>query len=125
MSYPPDMVPQPEVTFSGYEGHVASPWDIPVRGIHCDPLVLHSPGVCFFCDEHGSDLQAIRAEKLIAFTDDIGYVHLPCPARAARGDACQEWGGITGFGGNKPAGTREQYEANWAEWFTAFYGEEM
>lgn len=90
---------------------------LPVGMVHCDPLVLHAPGACWFCDEHGADMQAERKERGIAFTDDTLYANLQCPARAQRGENCQLWGGMTGFGGNKPAGTRAEYDERWAEWY--------
>jgi hypothetical protein len=68
-----------------------------IRLIHCDPLVLHSPGTCIHCDEHGLDLQCERLQKMVAFTDWMplpATTHcLPCPAWQARGANCQVWGG--------------------------------
>jgi hypothetical protein len=55
-----------------------------VRPPHCDPLVLHPPGECRFCDAH-PDWQTYRQTAGIAFTgqppsaDQVG-----CPAEARR-----------------------------------------
>lgn len=99
IEYPPEH-PEgggPEVT-----GHLPSPWEgLGVRLIHCDPLVLHKPGACQFCDEYGADLQKQRAERLIEFTgDDAGYA-IADPARVNRPNGgSQVWPGNT----PKPAG---------------------
>ncbi len=67
------------------------------RLIHCDELVLHSPGTCIYCDEHGALLQSERIQKAVAYTDQMplteGVLLLPCPAWQKRGANCQVWGG--------------------------------
>lgn len=70
------------------------------RLIHCDELVLHSPGVCTYCDEFGADLQHERYLKAVAYTDQMplasmAVLLLPCPAWQARGANCQAWPGNT------------------------------
>lgn len=55
-------------TVSTREWSIGPPWQMRVRLIHCDPLVLHAPGVCGYCDKYGADLQSIRAALGVAFT---------------------------------------------------------
>lgn len=55
---------------------------------HCDSLILHTPGVCQYCDRH-PDWQALRSAQGIAFSDmpeDIRREHglLPCPSTYRR-----------------------------------------
>lgn len=68
------------LTAAPYEG-------LPVRLVHCDPLVLHAPGTCQLCDQHGADLQQARLGRGVAFTneDEEALGRLKCPAQAERG----------------------------------------
>lgn len=55
---------------------------------HCDSLILHSPGVCEYCDRH-PDWQALRSAQGIAFSDtpeaDVKAHNLiPCPSTTRR-----------------------------------------
>lgn len=51
---------------------------------HCDPLVLHAPGRCHYCDQH-PEWQAYRLGAGIAFTDDDPVDgEIPCPATLRR-----------------------------------------
>jgi hypothetical protein len=74
---------------------------------HCDWRILHSPGVCQYCDAHAAWQQERIAAKVL-FTDDVKNTELiehylqtgaypsderPCPAQQARGSNCQVWGG--------------------------------
>lgn len=64
--------------------------------IHCDPLVLHKPGVCEFCDLYGEKEQKYRMDNNINFTGDhtdVSQLRRPDPAELERGDMCQVWGG--------------------------------
>jgi hypothetical protein len=80
----------------GNEGRLPAPWDISVRLIHCDPLVLHRPGACQFCDVYGPDLQKERAERLVEFTGDDATYAIADPARVNRPNGgSQVWPGNT------------------------------
>jgi hypothetical protein len=74
---------------------------------HCDPRVLHYPGLCDYCDMR-ADWQQERIQNGVLFTDDkrnAGLIEeflktgqfkeglLPCPGMLARGDAIKIWGG--------------------------------
>ncbi len=62
---------------------------------HCDPLILHAPAECEFCDRY-VNWQALRLAWGIAFTGwtpDESKHELPCPANHARGDKCESWTG--------------------------------
>lgn len=54
--------------------------------VHCERLVLHSPGICIYCDKEPEE-QKRRIILSIQFTDevDIRDHRAPCPAIAARG----------------------------------------
>lgn len=63
-----------------------------IRFPHCDALILHSPGVCRFCDMR-PDWQALRSAQGIAFSDmpnetRIAHGLLPCPSTYRRSRAC-------------------------------------
>ncbi len=84
----------------------------PLEGVqypHCDWRILHSPGVCAFCDEH-SDWQQERIALKVLFTDDpenqtlVNHVlstgrllddRKPCPGFTMRGASIHNWGGNT------------------------------
>lgn len=61
---------------------------------HCDPMVLHSPGICTYCDKH-KDWQALRMAWGIAFTDEpVTEDKMPCPATMLRPlQTINMWGG--------------------------------
>lgn len=55
---------------------------------HCDSLILHSPGVCEYCDRHPHQ-QAAREAQGTAFSDtpadEVERLGLaPCPSTVAR-----------------------------------------
>jgi len=71
-----------------------------MRFPHCDSLILHSPGVCRFCDRH-PDWQALREAQGVAFSDtpeaEIEAQGLiPCPSTALRSAEVRDrWPGNT------------------------------
>lgn len=79
--------------------------DVP-QAPHCDQSVLHSPGVCPYCDEH-PDWQALRRLWGIAFTGQepqqlgVYWREVPCPSDQRRGT-----GGSQVWPGNRPEGYR-------------------
>jgi hypothetical protein len=85
---------------------------VKTRSIHCDEKVLHRPGTCYFCDEHGADLQAARENVGVNFTGENDPSKAPCPADR-RGSNPHDWPR------NRPAGTREEHrkwqDEYWAE----------
>lgn len=93
--------PKPKAPPS-YLGFITGGEMLRVQFPHCDPYVLHSPGVCTYCDGH-VDWQADRVNAQILFTDDPRNADIiagtyqgperPCPAQAKRGGNCQVWGG--------------------------------
>jgi hypothetical protein len=59
--------------------------DHPIPAPHCDPQVLHAPGVCRYCDAHPK-WQTKRTLAKMLFTGELpreGWQ--PCPAEKARG----------------------------------------
>lgn len=55
---------------------------------HCDTLILHTPGVCVYCDRH-PDWQQYRSAIGMAFSDMpadrvLANNLLPCPSTAHR-----------------------------------------
>jgi hypothetical protein len=72
----------------------------PIPAPHCDPRVLHAPGVCRYCDDEKHDRwRKYRKTNKILFTGELprdGWSQ--CPAEAARGlDVLNRWPG------NEPA----------------------
>lgn len=70
---------------------------------HCDPLILHSPGTCSYCDLH-PDWQAYRKQAGIAFSDTPTETALmegivPCPSTYYRTARKRDL-----WGGNRPEG---------------------
>lgn len=69
-----------------------------VKFPHCDSLILHSPGVCEYCDRH-PDWQTLRSAQGIAFSDmsaEVAKEHnlIPCPSTTRRpADVRDRWGG--------------------------------
>lgn len=61
---------------------------------HCDELVLHKPGTCFYCDEY-PDIQANRVAAHVRFTGEPGPASWrPCPSEAVRAAAViHQWPG--------------------------------
>lgn len=69
---------------------------------HCDPAVLHAPGICRYCDEH-PDWQALRRLWGICFTGQqpviisggtFSYELIACPSDIRRpGNAAGQWPG--------------------------------
>jgi hypothetical protein len=60
---------------------------------HCDQRILHAPGECEYCDQHG-EWQSLRVAWGIAFTGwSPEETELPCPADNARGDNHKKWAG--------------------------------
>jgi len=50
---------------------------------HCDPLILHRPGSCEYCDAH-PEWQALREVYEINFTGEDNPQKSPCPATKYR-----------------------------------------
>jgi hypothetical protein len=50
---------------------------------HCDPLILHKPGICGACDGH-ADWQALRIAWEINFTGEEDPQKAPCPSAKYR-----------------------------------------
>lgn len=83
---------------------------------HCDAKVLHSPGLCEYCDEY-PQAQAKRKELGVRFTDEVGIKYndptfedgrLPCPAVEARPSInINAWGGNVPKGPNVPSEYKE------------------
>ena len=72
--------------------------DYPIPAPHCDPQVLHAPGVCRYCDAHPK-WQTKRTLAKMLFTGELpreGWQ--PCPAEKARG-----MDSINAGPGNRPA----------------------
>ena len=72
--------------------------DHPIPAPHCDPQVLHAPGVCRYCDAHPK-WQTKRTLAKMLFTGELpreGWQ--PCPAEKARGMDSSNAGP-----GNRPA----------------------
>ncbi len=72
--------------------------DHPIPAPHCDPQVLHAPGVCRYCDAHPK-WQTKRTVAKMLFTGELpreGWQ--PCPAEKARG-----MDSINARPGNRPA----------------------
>jgi hypothetical protein len=61
----------------------ASAYDTLGQFPHCDPLILHRPGICEFCDRH-ADWQAIREVWEINFTGETDPQKAPCPSAKYR-----------------------------------------
>lgn len=67
---------------------------------HCDSLILHSPGLCEYCDRH-PDWQEYRKRAGIAFSDydaaTVAEFHLvPCPSTFRRSAETRDrWHGNT------------------------------
>jgi hypothetical protein len=60
---------------------------------HCDPLVLHEPGECRFCDLH-PERQQLRQMWGINFTGKSDPKKAPCPAERHRSaELINRWGG--------------------------------
>lgn len=60
---------------------------------HCDPQVLHAPGVCEYCD-HYPERQASRIETKTLFTGELakdGWT--ACPADRRRPPSGDAWHG--------------------------------
>lgn len=72
---------------------------MPIQFPHCDPLIVHAPGSCEYCDQSG--LQEVREAWGIAFTDQPDPSKTPCPGIVARGKNLQVWSG------NRPKPTLE------------------
>jgi hypothetical protein len=71
-----------------YEGFRAG-----VRYPHCDPFVLHAPGVCEFCDKHPA-WQQERSVDRVNFTGQHDPDRAPCPSQTRRSLAAVErWPG--------------------------------
>ncbi|MBA2706983.1 MAG: hypothetical protein H0U59_04165 [Gemmatimonadaceae bacterium] len=50
----------------------------PIQHIHCDPRVVHAPGVCQMCDKFGAIAQELRrAKPLCKFCDLPEDAHEP------------------------------------------------
>ncbi len=60
---------------------------------HCDPRVLHSPGVCTICDKYAALAQKLRKKSGVPFTDELapGDPLLPGSERNRR--SAEMWGG--------------------------------
>ena len=59
--------------------------DYPIPSPHCDPQVLHAPGVCRYCDAYPK-WQTKRTVAKMLFTGELpreGWQ--PCAAEKARG----------------------------------------
>lgn len=72
----------------GYEDYYTGVSRVLPQFPHCDSLILHSPGVCEYCDRH-PDWQALRSAQGIAFSDtseeEIRANDLiPCPSTVKR-----------------------------------------
>lgn len=50
---------------------------------HCDSAILHSPGVCKYCDVH-PDWQELRELWRINFSDTSDPDKAPCPSTFTR-----------------------------------------
>lgn len=77
-------------------------FDKPVQFPHCDSHILHSPGVCQFCDRH-PDWQALRESQGVAFSDmstedAIAAGLVPCPSTYYRTAELRDL-----WGGNRPS----------------------
>lgn len=60
---------------------------------HCDAKILHSPGVCVYCDEH-PDWQAYRLAAGVNFSDTDDPQLAPCPSTHFRsGEIRDRWYG--------------------------------
>lgn len=60
---------------------------------HCDPSILHAPGMCEHCD-HYSDWQDARIVQRISFTGDPERNNAPCPSEYFRsGELRDQWPG--------------------------------
>lgn len=65
----------------------------PVTFPHCDPQVLHSPGVCIYCDRYPS-WQDRRAAAGVNFTGVYDPAKEICPSQRERSlDTINRWGG--------------------------------
>lgn len=65
---------------------------------HCDPSVLHAPGVCKYCDAY-PDWQKMREVQRINFSDQHFDNLTPCPSEWFRSEEIRNR-----WGGNRPAG---------------------
>lgn len=62
---------------------------------HCDSSILHSPGICEYCDQY-SDWQEYRIVARIAFSDEnpVPEGKAPCPSTYFRSAEVRDrWGG--------------------------------
>jgi hypothetical protein len=99
---------QDGVAHKCYDGYVYSEpaWKFMVEGeellliqVHCDNRVLHSPGYCSYCDDHGEEAQRQRLRLGVSFTNQPDRGKYPCPALTSRSEES-----INGWGGNQPHG---------------------
>ena len=75
--------------------------DYPIPAPHCDPQVLHAPGVCRYCDAYPR-WQTKRTVAKMLFTEELpreGWQ--TCPAEKARGVDS-----INAGPGNRPADSK-------------------
>jgi len=60
---------------------------------HCDDLVLHAPGECFYCDKYAV-AQAKRIADGVNFTGHNDPSKKPCPSLARRPlETIERWSG--------------------------------
>ena len=69
---------------------------------HCDALVLHAPGECDYCDDHG-EWQQLRVMWKINFTGKREDGFTICPSEARRDLAT-----INEWAGNRPASSTKK-----------------
>mgnify|MGYP000980232050 FL=1 len=84
---------QPSHVIDGCPAPNAKPLDTIRQFPHCDPLVLHAPGDCEFCDRH-PEWQQLRQMWKINFTGQYEPDRQPCPAEDKRDlVTIEQWGG--------------------------------
>jgi hypothetical protein len=63
--------------------------------VHCDNRVLHSPGVCVYCDKY-PEAQAFRKGLHMKFTDELEPDEAILPGQERTRASADRWGGNQG-----------------------------
>lgn len=91
---------------AGPTGSSSDPLTFP----HCEPLVLHAPGVCDYCDRYPKR-QAARIRSKTLFTGEVprdGWT--ACPADLRRPPSSGSWHGNWYGNVPAPAGRLEEWQ---------------